>query len=84
MNRKLLGDRILRALKITGNIFSISLILYLARMMDLSLKLIVESSFHDVYKSDHYAVHLKLSAVLYVNYICVKLEEEKKTLHSCC
>ena len=34
--------------------------------------------FHDVCESNHYAIHLELSTVLYVNYISVKLEEKKK------
>ena len=34
--------------------------------------------FHDVCESNHYAIYLELSTVLYVNYISVKLEEKKE------
>ena len=44
--------------------------LYLYKIMDVHQTC-------DVYKSNHYAVHLKLS-VLYVSYISVKLEEKNK------
>ena len=50
--------------------FSFTLYLY---EMWMFTKLIVYL-FHDVYKSNHYAMHLKLITVLYVNYISIKLE----------
>ena len=34
-------------------------------------------SFHDVCKSNHYVVHLKIIHVLYVNYTSIKLEINK-------
>ena len=53
--------------------FSISLISYLYEII-MSLKLL-QQSFHDVCKSNHFAVHLKL-----VDYISIKLEEKVLTL----
>ena len=55
-------------------VFSISSVLYLSDDEISSLNLLW---FHNEYKSNHYAVHLKLIQVLYVNYISVKLEEKK-------
>ena len=60
--------------------FPISLMLYLYELMDVDYHTYCGNHYHDVGKSNHYAVQLKTYTMLYVNYISIKLEEKKATV----
>ena len=54
--------------------------LYLYELMDVDYHTYCGNHYHDVSKSNHYAVQLKTYTMLYVNYISIKLEEKKATV----